>query len=157
MTKKVLDSRFYWPKILKDATQFFKECDSFQRLGNISSRNEIPQNNNQVCEVFDVQGIDFMGPFLISRRNKYILVAVNYVSKWMDVQALPTNDAWVVVRFLKRLFLGFDVPKALISDRGTHFANENQTKCYKNMVYTIYLQHPIIPKQVGKPKSQIRC
>ncbi|GJU07696.1 reverse transcriptase domain-containing protein [Tanacetum coccineum] len=58
----------------------------------------------KVCEVFDVWGLDFMGPFPQSRRNKYILVVVDYVSKWVEVQALPTNDARVVVKFLRQLF-----------------------------------------------------
>ncbi|GKB48801.1 reverse transcriptase domain-containing protein [Tanacetum coccineum] len=56
----------------------------------------MPQNNIQVCEVFDVWGLDFMWPFPDSRGNKYILVAVDYVSKWVEAQALPTNDARVV-------------------------------------------------------------
>ncbi|GKE58708.1 reverse transcriptase domain-containing protein [Tanacetum coccineum] len=43
----------------------------------------MPQNLIQICEIFDVWGIDFMGPFLSSRGNKYILVAVGYVSKWV--------------------------------------------------------------------------
>ncbi|GJZ12035.1 reverse transcriptase domain-containing protein [Tanacetum coccineum] len=64
---------------------------------NISSMNKMPQNNIQVCEVFDVWGLDFMGPFLESKGNKYILVAVDYVSKWVEAQALPTNDARVVL------------------------------------------------------------
>ena len=60
--------------------------------------------------------MDFMGPFPISRGNKYILVVVDYVSKWVEAQALPTNDARVVVKFLKKLFSIFGTPKALISD-----------------------------------------
>ncbi|GKB34200.1 reverse transcriptase domain-containing protein [Tanacetum coccineum] len=66
----------------------------------------MPQNNIQVCEVFDVWGLDFMGPFPNSRGNKYILVAVDYVSKWVEAQALPTNDAHVVVKFLGGYLLG---------------------------------------------------
>ncbi|GJS70765.1 reverse transcriptase domain-containing protein [Tanacetum coccineum] len=58
----------------------------------------------QVCEIFDVWGIDFMGPFPSSKGNKYILVAVDYLSKWVEAKALPTNDARVVVKFLKSLF-----------------------------------------------------
>ncbi|GJT36313.1 reverse transcriptase domain-containing protein [Tanacetum coccineum] len=81
-----------------------------------------------VCEVFDVLGLDFMGPFLDSRGNKYILVAVDYMSKWVEAQSLPTNDARVVVKFLKGLFARFGVPKALISDRGTHFCNSQLEK-----------------------------
>ncbi|KAI3802285.1 hypothetical protein L1987_30415 [Smallanthus sonchifolius] len=77
---------------------------SKKRASNISSRNEMPQNNIQICEIFYVWGIDFMGPFPASRGNRYILVAVDYVSKWAEAQALPTNDARVVVQFLKKLF-----------------------------------------------------
>ncbi|GJS17831.1 homeodomain-like protein [Tanacetum coccineum] len=62
-------------------------------------------------------GLDFMGPFPNSKGNKYILVAVDYVSKWVKDQALPTNDARIVIKFLRRLFARFKVPKALISDR----------------------------------------
>ncbi|GJW64732.1 reverse transcriptase domain-containing protein [Tanacetum coccineum] len=61
--------------------------------------------------------IDFMGPFLKSHKFEYILVAVDYVSKWAEAQALPTNDARVVVTLLKKLFCHFGLPKALISDR----------------------------------------
>ncbi|GKA56178.1 reverse transcriptase domain-containing protein [Tanacetum coccineum] len=67
----------------------------------------MPQNAIQVCEIFDVWGIDFMGPFPSSRGNKYILVAVDYLSKWVEAKALPTNDARVVVKFLKSLFSRF--------------------------------------------------
>ncbi|GKA08871.1 reverse transcriptase domain-containing protein [Tanacetum coccineum] len=56
-------------------------------------------------------------PFPDSKGNKYILVAMDYMSKWVEAQALPTNDARVVVRFLKGLSARFGVPKALISDR----------------------------------------
>ncbi|GJW46150.1 reverse transcriptase domain-containing protein [Tanacetum coccineum] len=61
--------------------------------GKISQKDEMPQNAIQVCEIFDVWGIDFMGPFPSSRGNKYILVAVDYLSKWVKAKALPTNDA----------------------------------------------------------------
>ncbi|GJV78657.1 reverse transcriptase domain-containing protein [Tanacetum coccineum] len=85
----------------------------------------------QVCEIFDVWGIDFMGPFPSSNRNKYVLVAIDYVSKWVEAQAFPTNDARNVVNFLKRLFAQFGIPKALISDRGTHFCNHQMKKAMK--------------------------
>nr|GFC05614.1 hypothetical protein [Tanacetum cinerariifolium] len=67
----------------------------------------MPQNFIQICEIFDVWGIDFMGPFSSSKGNKYILVAVDYLSKWVEAKALPTNDTRVVVKFLKSLFSRF--------------------------------------------------
>nr|GEV66729.1 reverse transcriptase domain-containing protein [Tanacetum cinerariifolium] len=120
-TNKVFDSGFYWPTIYRDANDLVKNCDVCQRKGKISQRDEMPQNSIQVCEIFDVWGIDFMGPLLSSRGNKYILVAVDYLSKWVEAKALPTNDARVVCKFLKNLFARFGTPRAIISDRGTHF------------------------------------
>ncbi|GJT35434.1 reverse transcriptase domain-containing protein [Tanacetum coccineum] len=68
-------------------------------------------------------GIDFMRPFLSSKGNKYILVAVDYLSKWVEAKALPTNDARVVVKILKSLFARFRTPHAIISDRGENRAS----------------------------------
>nr|GEY66037.1 reverse transcriptase domain-containing protein [Tanacetum cinerariifolium] len=122
--KKVFDSGFYWPTIYKDAFKLVKRCDSCQRQGKISQKDEMPHNSIQVCEFFDVWGIDFMGPFPSSIGNKYILVVVDYLSKWVEAKALPNNDARVVVKFLKSLFSWFGTPKEIISDRGTHFCND---------------------------------
>nr|GEZ50759.1 reverse transcriptase domain-containing protein [Tanacetum cinerariifolium] len=90
------------------------------------------KNAIQVCDIFNVWGIDFMGPFLSSRGNKYILVAVDYFSKWVKAKALLTNDAQVVVKFLKSLFARFGTPRAIISDRGTHFCNDQFAKVMLN-------------------------
>ncbi|GJU09250.1 reverse transcriptase domain-containing protein [Tanacetum coccineum] len=73
---KVFDSGFFWPTIYKDAHELVKHCNSCQRQGKFSQRDEMPQNSIQVCEIFDVWGIDFMGPFPSSKGNKYILVAL---------------------------------------------------------------------------------
>nr|GEU48411.1 hypothetical protein [Tanacetum cinerariifolium] len=67
-------------------------------------RDEMPQNVIQVYEIFDVRGTDFIGPFPSSRGNRYILVTIDYWSKWVEAKALPTKDARVVVEFLKSLF-----------------------------------------------------
>ncbi|GJX24230.1 reverse transcriptase domain-containing protein [Tanacetum coccineum] len=129
--KKVLDSGSYWPTIIKEAHTLVRLCEACQKTGNISKRDEMPLNNIQVCEIFDVCGIDFMGPLLKSHKFEYILVAVNYVSKWAEAQALPTNDARVVITFLKKLFCRFGMLKALISDRGTYFCNKIMEKTMK--------------------------
>ena len=75
--QKVFDSGFYWPTVVKDAVEFVRTCDRCQRTGNISSKDEMPQNPIQVLEIFDVWGIDFMGPFPSSSGNRYILVAID--------------------------------------------------------------------------------
>nr|GFB37973.1 reverse transcriptase domain-containing protein [Tanacetum cinerariifolium] len=136
---KVFDSGFYWPSIYKDVFELVKRCDSCQRQGKVSQRDEMPQNIIQICEIFDVWGIDFMGPFPNSKGNKYILIAVDYLSKWVEAKALPTNDARVVVKFLKSLFSLFGTPKAIISNRGTHFCNDQFSRVMAN---TAKLIHP---------------
>ncbi|GJY04179.1 reverse transcriptase domain-containing protein [Tanacetum coccineum] len=129
--RKVFEVGFYWPHIFRDARKLVQNCDACQRAGNISLRDETPQKYIQVCKIFDVWGIDFMGPFPSSNENKYILVAIDYVSKWVEAQAFPTSDARNVVNFLRRLFTQFGIPKALISDRGTHFCNYQMDKAMK--------------------------
>ncbi|GJY55553.1 reverse transcriptase domain-containing protein [Tanacetum coccineum] len=155
--RKVFESGFYWPTIFKDATRYVRECDACQRAGNISSRNQVPLTNILVSEVFDIWGIDFMGPFPSSRNNKYILVAVDYVSKWVEAEALPNNDARVVVKFLQKLFLRFGVPKALISDRGTHFCNSLLEKTLKKYGATHRLATPYHPQTSGQTENTNRA
>ncbi|GJW48540.1 reverse transcriptase domain-containing protein [Tanacetum coccineum] len=155
--KKVYGSEFYWLSVFKGANEYVRRCDACQRSGNISSRNEMPQNNIQVCEVFDVWGLDFMGPFPQSRGNKYILVAVDYVSKWVEAQALPTNDARVVVKFLRSLFARFGVPKALISDRGTHFCNSQLEKALQRYGVTHKLSMAYHPQSNGQTEVTNRA
>ncbi|KAJ9547052.1 hypothetical protein OSB04_019595 [Centaurea solstitialis] len=122
---KILQSGFFCPTIFKDSFEFVKKCDRCQRTGNVSQRNEMPLNNILEVELFDVWGIDFMGPFLMSFHNQYILVAVDYVSKWVEAIACPYNDAKTVINFLhKNIFVRFGTPRALISDEGTHFVNK---------------------------------
>nr|GFB08023.1 reverse transcriptase domain-containing protein [Tanacetum cinerariifolium] len=123
--KKVYKSGFYWPGVFKDDNEYVRRCDACQRSGNISLRNEMPQNNIHVCEVFDVWGLDVMGPFPKSIGSKYILVAVDYVSKWVEAQTLPTNDVRVVVKFLS-LFASIGEHKKaedLAADQSYRFEN----------------------------------
>nr|GEX94182.1 reverse transcriptase domain-containing protein [Tanacetum cinerariifolium] len=89
--KKVFDSGFYWPIIYRDAQDLVKNYDICQRQSKILQRDEMPQNSIQVYEIFYVWGIDFMGPFSSSRWNKYILVAVDYLSKWVEAKVEVSN------------------------------------------------------------------
>nr|GEX23746.1 reverse transcriptase domain-containing protein [Tanacetum cinerariifolium] len=159
-TKKVFDSGFYWPTIYKDAFELVKNCDSCQRQGKISQKDEMPQNAIQVYDIFDVWGIDFMGPFPNSKGNKYILVDVDYLSKWVKAKALPTNNARVVVKILKSLFSRFGTPKAIISDRGTHFCNDQFAKVMSKYAVTHRLStayHPQTSDQLEVTNRGDHC
>ncbi|GJX64952.1 reverse transcriptase domain-containing protein [Tanacetum coccineum] len=91
-----------------------------------------------------------MGPFPSSRGNKYILVAVDYLSKWVEAKALPTNDARVVVKFLKSLFARFGTPRAIISDRRTHFCNDKFAKVMSKYGVTYRLATAYHPQTSGQ-------
>ena len=159
-TLKVLQSGFYWPSIFKEAHQICRVCDRWQRLGKLSRRHMMPLNRILVVELFDVWGIDFMGPFPTSYGHAYILVAVDYVSKWVEAIPCKTNNHRVVLKFLKaNIFSRFGVPKAIISDGGSHFCNkpfENLMDKYgvKNKVATPY--HPQPSGQVELTNREIK-
>nr|GEY58078.1 reverse transcriptase domain-containing protein [Tanacetum cinerariifolium] len=89
------------------------------------------------------------GNFII-KGNKYILVTVDYLSKWVEAKALPMNDARVVVKFLKSLFSRFGTPKAIISDRGTHFCNDQFSRVMEKYRVTHRLSTAYHPQTSGK-------
>ena len=85
----------------------------------------MPMQGILVVQLFDVWGIEFIGPFPSSFGNLYILLAVDYVSKWVEAVACPKNDANTVVGFLqKNIMSRFGAPRTIISDGGSHFANK---------------------------------
>ena len=70
-----------------------------------------PEPDSRV-EIFDVWGIDFMGPFPNSFGNQFNLVAIDYVSKWVEAVPTKTNDNKVAVKFLKKnIFSRFGTPE----------------------------------------------
>ncbi|KFK22914.1 hypothetical protein AALP_AAs71106U000100 [Arabis alpina] len=136
----VLQAGFWWPTLFKDAHAFVKQCDACQRRGKISRRHEMPQNFILEVEVFDCWGIDFMGLFPSSYGNSYILVAVDYVSKWVEAIASPKNNSGVVIKLFKTIiFPRFGVPRVVISDGGTHFIN----KAFDRLLAKYGVQHRV--------------
>nr|GEU84289.1 reverse transcriptase domain-containing protein [Tanacetum cinerariifolium] len=96
----------------------------------------------------------------ISPPRKYILVAVDYFSKWVEAKTLPTNDAHVVVKFFKSLFSRFRTPRAIISDRGTHFCNDKFAKVISKYGVTHRLAttyHPQTSGQVVVSNRGLKC
>nr|CAN69399.1 hypothetical protein VITISV_023829 [Vitis vinifera] len=160
---------YYWEKpfLFKYCVdQIIRKCVPKQEQQGILShchltrRNQMPMNPILIVDLFDVWGIDFMGPFPMTFDNSYILVGVYYVSKWVEAILCKHNDHRVVLKFLKEnIFSRFGVPKAIISDGGTHFCNkpfETLLAKYgvKHKVATPY--HPQTSRQVELANREIK-
>ena len=136
----VLQSRFYWPSLFKNAHTMCKECNKCQRLGKISRRLMMPLNPILVVDLFDVWGIDFMRPLPSSFRYIYILVGVDYVSKWIEAVPCRVANHRVVLKFLKEnIFSRFGVAKPIISDGGSHLCN----KPFENLLTKYGVKHKV--------------
>ncbi|GKB50328.1 reverse transcriptase domain-containing protein, partial [Tanacetum coccineum] len=139
--RKVFDAGFFWPTIYRDAYTMIKSCAMLSKKGKF--HNELRCSKRyQVFEIFDAISSSY--------GNKYILVAVDYLSKWVEAKALPTNDARVVVKFLKSLFARFGTPRAIISDRGTHFCNDQFAKVMSKYGVTHRLATAYHPQTSGQ-------
>ncbi|RDX82873.1 putative mitochondrial protein, partial [Mucuna pruriens] len=162
-SQKVLDSGFYWPTIFRDTHQFISSCEQCQKAEMaISRRHEMPQQPIVFCEVFDVWGIILWAhsPFPISNGYSYILLVVDYVSQWVEATATKTNDSKVVVDFVKsNIFYKFGMPKALISDQGSHFCNRGMSSLlekYQVVHRVAATYHPQINSQAEVFNKEIK-
>nr|GEY78070.1 reverse transcriptase domain-containing protein [Tanacetum cinerariifolium] len=119
--KKIFDAGFFWPTIYRDAHDLVTQCDACPRQGKISQCYEMPQNSIQLCEIFNV-----------------------------EAKVLPTNDARVVMKLLKSFFARFGTPREIISDRGTHFCNEQFAKVMPKYGVTHRLSTTYHPQTSGQ-------
>jgi len=111
----------------------------------------MPLNNILEVEIFDVWGVDFMGTFHSSFGNQYILMAVNYVSKWIEAIASPTNDAQVVIKLFKKIiFPRFGVPRVVMSDGGSHFSSKHFEKLLQSFGVRHKIATPYHPQTSGQ-------
>ena len=143
---------------VKDAWRVYENCQQCQRaVKSITRRHETLQQPMIFCEVFDIWGIDFIGPFPPSSGFSYILLAVDYVSKLVEAIATRTNDARVVMSFVRsNIFCRFGIPRAIISDQGTHFCNKLLENMLKKYGVTHCVATPYHPKLMGKHRSLTR-
>ena len=115
-------------------------------MGSISKRDELPLQPILEVELFDIWGMDFMGPFPSSFSNLYILLAIDYISKWVEAIHTRTKDAKVVANFLhNHIFTRYGTPRALIIDGGTHFCNkliDKMLRKYGVQHWTALAYHP---------------
>ena len=137
---KILQCCYYLPTIHQDAYEFTKACDRCQRDGGVSRLLENPLHDILVIELFDVWGIELLGPFVSCHGMKYILVAVHYVSKWVEPIPLANNEGMSVTAFMKKkIFSRFGTPRAIISNGVSHF----WTKLFMGLLEKYGVRHNV--------------
>jgi hypothetical protein len=123
----------------------------------------MPWHYNLQIEIFDVWGIDFMGPFPKSHGYEYILVAVDYVSKWVEALPCKAADAKHARQMFREvIFPRFGTPKMVISDGGSHFTEKTFRSFLKDLGARHNIATPTILKQTVKQRpptnrSKISC
>src|SRR2546423_9496572 len=120
---KIAD-RYYWKGMYDDTKKYIKCCDICQRRGQKGGKSYL--NPIEVGEPFERIGIDFVGPLeRTKRRNRYILVVTDYLTKWPEAKAMKEATAENVVKFIyEGIICRHGCPKIILSDRGTHFRNK---------------------------------
>ena len=136
-TRKILDAGYWWPTMHKDVHHFVRHCDACQRTGKPAYSRHHPLTSILPLAPFEKWGIDFIGPITPvtkGRRNRYILLATDYSTKWVEAKPTTKDDARTVAKFLyEQIFCRFGPPLELVSDRGKHFLNqtvEEMTRLY---------------------------
>src|ERR1700722_13745 len=122
-TQEKVKEKYYWKGMDKDIDEYVRSCDRCQKRGKISSK--YPLNPIDIKEPFYQIGIDFVGPLPSTKRKKrYIIVAMDYFTKWPEAKAVTRDTAEETARFLyEDIICRHGCPQKIISDRGTHFKN----------------------------------
>ena len=122
---KILQLGYYWPTLFRDAKSYVHSCDSCQRMGTPIKQDEMPLQPQISIEPFEKWALDFVGPINpTSKKKKYILVCMDYVTKWVEAKEIPRATEQVVVYFLHEdIFTRFGVPSEIVTSQGTQFTS----------------------------------
>jgi hypothetical protein len=139
--KKILHARYWWPILFKDTHDFCKSYDSCKKIGGLKTKSLAKLVITLLKEPFMKWGLDFISTIKLTWRltsNKYILVAIDYATKWVDEKALKTNTAIVTIRFWYEYILArFGCPLTIVIDQGIHLINDT----IKHLTKQFLLKH----------------
>jgi hypothetical protein len=125
-TYKVLHLGYYWPSIFKDDAKYVRSCDSCQRIGKATSADKIPLRAQVMIEPFEKWALDFVGPISpMSHKKNYILVCMDYVTKWVEEESLfRDTEKFVFEVIYEDIFTRFGVAREIVTDKGTQFTSK---------------------------------
>jgi transposase InsO family protein len=137
-----------------EAKLFVRRCIQCQRHKNINTRDAMPLTSNLQIDIFDVWGIDFMGLFPNSEGYEYILVVIDYVSKWVEVLPCRAADAMHSNKmFHEVIFPRYGVPRIVISDGGSHFIDRTFQKALSEVGVDHQIATPYHPQMSGEAET----
>ena len=118
-----IHTRYYWPQMYESIREYVRSCDACQRRGKSKIQQEL--HPIPVHAPFYQIGIDFVGPLPKTEKgNRYIIVAIDYFTKWPEAKAVPVNTAAETEQFLyEDIICQHRCLQIILSDRGTHFKN----------------------------------
>jgi len=129
-------------------------CDSCQRAGRPRQSDEIPLNPQLVIEPFERWALDFVGPISPpSNQKTYILVATEYVTKWVEAEAVSTATEDSVVQFLFQIFVRYGLPRDIITDGGPQFVGNKLAETLQNYHIQHKITTPYHPQANGQVES----
>jgi transposase InsO family protein len=141
--------RYYWPQMYDDIRDYVETCDICQKRGSQKRKEElIPLT---IRDPFYRIGIDIKGPLpRTSKGNRYIIVAMDYFTKWPEAKAIADIKAGTVAKFIyEEIICRHGVPKEILSDRGTSFVNQVIDELCKNFQTKHRLTSPYRPQTNG--------
>ncbi len=116
--------RYLWQNMMKEIKEYAKTCFQCQQRGSMRQNNQ--KRTIPLTDIFERWGVNIVGFLPITREgNRYIVIAMDYFSRWPEVRSLKAANANTVATFLyEEIICRFEIPRILQSDRGTHFVNE---------------------------------
>jgi transposase InsO family protein len=134
-----ISKRYTWQTMRKDISEYVKTCYKCQQRGSLKQNN--PKRTIEPGDIFERWGVDIVGPLPVTERgNKYIVVAMDYFSRWPEARPLKAANAETVATFLyEEIICRFGPPKTIQSDQGTHFVNE----LIKNLTERFRIKHSL--------------
>jgi ribonuclease HI len=144
---KVIKASFFWPTILQDASSYVRSCDSCTRHANLHHAPGEPLKTVMSPWPFYMWGVDILGPFPAAQHQvKFLLVAVDYFTKWIEAEPVATISAEKVKKiYWQKLICRFGIPKYIVSDNGTQFTSEAVIKfCEEKGIRNTFVsvEHP---------------
>eukprot|EP00253_Pinus_taeda_P030398 PITA_30398 len=153
---KILSLGYFWPSLFKDEKQYVKRCDNCQRVGKPTLSNEMALQPQVLIEPFEKWALDFIGPINPpSKKKKYILVCIDYVTKWVESKALVSATENLVVNFLyEDISTRFGVPREIVTDQGSQFTSNLVEKLMEEYKIKHKRSTPYHPQANGQVESK---